>query len=187
MTILPKTFAAAVLAAVSLGTTSAFAVNLVTNGSFETGTDAPTGNPGASASASYRSLLPNSTAITAWTTFGDTVGWYHDDHPGLNAPNVVIKASQGNRFVDLTDQSGGAPFGGITTQVATVIGTKYTLTFDLGTSFFYNPVTGASAALTIGTGVPFTVVTAVTGAAQGVWVPQSVSFTAISANTQIGF
>jgi hypothetical protein len=181
MTILSKTLVAAALASAGFIGSTAFAASLVTNGSFETGINAP-----AASNFFYRSLLPGNMDITGWTIFGDSVGWYDDAHPGLNSPNVVIHASNGHKFIDLTDQSGGAPFGGIKTVVSTVIGTKYTLTFDLGTSKFYNPVTGASAALTIGD-IPFNIFTAVTGGNPGIWFSKSLTFTATTANTNIGF
>jgi Protein of unknown function (DUF642)/PEP-CTERM motif len=174
-----STFRIAAIAVACFGATASFgAVNLVTNGSFETGSNAP-----AAGNFYYRTLSPGALDITGWTVFGDSIGWYNQNHPYLLS--VPLGASNGIMFVDLTDQTAGVPYGGLYTNIATTVGTKYTLTFDLGTSKFFNPANGASAALTIGN-LPFAFFTSVTTQASA-WETKTLTFTAAVANTQLGF
>jgi choice-of-anchor C domain-containing protein len=82
--------------------------NLISNGSFEIGTD-----PGAGAIT----LGKGSTAIADWTVLGTNV-----DYIG-----GLWEAADGNRSLDLS----GSNWGRVQQDVATVAGASYTVTFDL--------------------------------------------------------
>jgi hypothetical protein len=114
----------------SIGTAllaSASQANLLVNGSFEDGNFVNPGN-------ATMSLPIGSTAISGWTTVGDTLAWIGTGNPwGLTA-------NDGARFLDLTDLAAGAPFGGVTQAVATTPGASYLLSFDLGTESFNSPL-----------------------------------------------
>jgi hypothetical protein len=98
--------------------------NLLVNGSFESGTFNPP-------SAATMSLAPGSTAISGWTVVNDVAAWIGTGNPwGLSA-------NDGARFLDLTDYSTGAPFGGVAQAIATLPGASYRLSFDLGSSTFW--------------------------------------------------
>ena len=87
---------------------------LVSNGSFENASVDPGGN--------FLTLSTGSTAITGWTVTGhsiDYIGGYW-------------QASDGGRSIDLS----GSGLGGIelSTDLATIVGTEYILTFDMAGS-----------------------------------------------------
>lgn len=95
--------------------------NLLSNGSFETGTFAPPSNQ-------TMSLNIGSTAITGWTVGSDLLAWIGTGNPWS------LAANDGDRFLDLTDYSFGAPFGGVAQTITITAGATYSLSFDLGSS-----------------------------------------------------
>jgi hypothetical protein len=122
-------------------------------------------------------LNTGSTSITGWAVAGSHLAWIDTGNPwGLSA-------QEGDRFLDLTGYTPGAPFGGVTQNVATDVGQQYDLTFYLGsyTQRWGGPPVSivASAA---GTTQTFTVTTTST---ESTWTPFTFHFTAGSANTAV--
>lgn len=144
--------------------------SLLANGSFESGTFVDDGNK-------TMTLNTGSTSITGWTVAGSHLAWIDTGNPwGLSAQD-------GDRFLDLTGYTPGAPFGGVTQTVATDVGQQYDLTFYLGsyTQRWGGPPVSilASAA---GTTQTFTVTNTTT---ESTWTPFTFHFTAGSANTAV--
>ncbi len=154
---------AATVLAVGMAT-SAFAAPLVTNGSFETGT-----NPG------WFSTLgaADSTTIPGWTVQSGTV-----DYIG-----TYWTASQGDRSVDLTGFTPGA----VSQTLVTVPGHNYKVTFDLAG----NPA-GLPAIKTLNvdagaTPVVYTFDTTGKTLTDMGWESKTFNFTATSASTTLTF
>ena len=95
--------------------------NLLSNGSFESGNFSPPSN-------ATMSLAAGSTAIDSWLVNADVLAWIGTGNPWN------LTANEGARFLDLTDYSFGAPFGGVSQTIATMAGATYKLSFDLGSS-----------------------------------------------------
>lgn len=144
--------------------------NLLTNGSFEAGTLVNDGNHTMTFGA-------GPTNITDWAAVGRQVSWIDTGNP------FFLSAQDGNRFLDLTAYNPGAPFGGVTQNVATTVGQEYNLSFFLGTytqRWGGPPVSIVAAA--DGTSQTFTVSTTSTAST---WTPFSMVFAASAANTAI--
>ncbi|MGK7932279.1 MAG: DUF642 domain-containing protein [Microcystaceae cyanobacterium] len=104
------------------------AVNLIQNGSFETG------NFSGNFASNIMILNAGANNITGWTVINSDLGWL-DGPTSFNIP-----PSDGNRSFDLTGLD-SLPFGGVTQTVTTEIGQEYNLMFDLGgTTGFGSPV-----------------------------------------------
>jgi len=144
--------------------------NLLTNGSFELGTLVNDGNQTMTFSA-------GPTNITGWAAVGRQVSWIDTGNP------FFLTAQDGNRFLDLTAYITGAPFGGVTQNVATTVGEQYDLSFYLGsyTQRWGGPPVSISASAAA-TSQSFTVSTTSTAST---WTPFSMLFTATSATTAI--
>jgi hypothetical protein len=144
--------------------------NLLTNGSFEDGSFVNQGSE-------TMVLTLGSTVMSGWTVSNDQLAWIDTGNPwGLSAQD-------GNRFLDLTSYSAGAPFGGVTQTVATTPGDMYSLSFYLGsyTASWGGPPMSITAAAA-GTSQTFTVSTTSTSST---WTPFSMQFTANSATTAV--
>ena len=156
---------------IALAAGSAAHANLLVNGSFEQGAFVNQGNQ-------TMSLAPGSTVITGWTVVTDATAW-------INAGNPFgLAASDGSRFLDLTNYSAGAPFAGMTQTFATLAGATYTLSFDLGGSNAWGRPDGliASAA---GTSQVFTTGPASATTPNNDWYHESMSFVATGASTTL--
>lgn len=103
------------------GATQIAHANLISNGSFESGIYAPP-------SWDSMSLSVGATNITGWTVVSDAIAWIGPSSPWS------LTASAGNFFLDLTQYSLGAPFGGVSQTISTTPGQTYQLSFDLGSS-----------------------------------------------------
>jgi choice-of-anchor C domain-containing protein len=90
-----------------LGAGSAHATSIITNGSFESGT-----NPG-----SFLRLSAGATDLTSWTVSGD----------GIDYIGSFWTASNGSRSLDLN----AALPGGISQSFTTVVGNTYQVAFDM--------------------------------------------------------
>ena len=103
----------------------AHAQNLLTNPSFELGTFMNRGDG--------FQILPNgSTVMTGWTVTNDSLAWgtIPNSAAGVNPVNPF----DGSFFLDLQgDGSFGAPYGGVTQTISTLVGQQYHLAFYLGT------------------------------------------------------
>lgn len=135
--------------------------NLLANGSFENGTFSPPSNDTVSLGA-------GSTTITGWTVVGDSLAWIGGGNP------FSLAATDGTKFLDLTDHNSGAPFGGVTQTVSTIAGASYALSFDLGSSDLY----GRPVALTASAGATAQVFTVATGTGNNQWDRFTLAFTA---------
>jgi hypothetical protein len=147
--------------------------NMLTNGSFESGTFV--GDPNKT-----DILASGSSAMTGWTTTnGTNTAWIENGNP-WNIP-----AADGSFFLDLTGYFDSVTYGGVTQTVATTIGTHYTLTFDLGyggnSGLFGGPVSvnvsagGSPTTFTSGSGTPN----------PAVWDLETFNFTATSTTTAL--
>jgi hypothetical protein len=152
------------------GPTGNWGRNLLTNGSFESGTFAGV--------SEWISLAPGSTAIDGWTTFNAELAW------GTTPNSANIIASDGVRFLDLTGYHDRSPYGGVTQTVATTMGNRYRLSFDLGTQEedprYRGPVSALATAGVIT--IPFTFNPSGAG---NQWHTFSFDFTALSVTTPI--
>ena len=122
-------------------------------------------------------LLAGSTTMTDWTVVGDGLAWIESPNPWS------LSAQDGNRFLDLTILTAGAPFGGVTQTIATDVGSDHLLSFYLGslTAIWGGPpvsilATAGSASQTCTDNTTSTVST---------WTLCTVPFTALLANTPI--
>jgi Protein of unknown function (DUF642)/PEP-CTERM motif len=108
----------------SLLVATAAQANLLTNGSFESGSFVNQGND-------TMSLPAGSTTMTGWKVVTDTTAWIGPTNP------FGLTAHDGSFFLDLTNYQFGAPFAGVSQSIATQAGAKYRLSFDLGSSTFW--------------------------------------------------
>ncbi|MEM8556184.1 MAG: DUF642 domain-containing protein [Pseudomonadota bacterium] len=108
---------------ITLNLSSAHAASLQ-NGSFEQGVFAPP-------QQDTQTLGVGSDTITGWTVSADLVAWIGASNPWQ------LYASDGSKYLDLTDYQLTAPFGGIEQSVMTEVGKTYELSFDLGSSLSY--------------------------------------------------
>jgi Protein of unknown function (DUF642)/PEP-CTERM motif len=162
---------ACALAALLGGASLAQAQNLLVNGSFESGAFVNQGNQ-------TMSPAPGSTVITGWTILTDATAW-------INAGNPFgLTASDGNRFLDLTNYSAGAPFAAMSQTFATTAGATYTLTFDLGGSNAWGRP-DALIASAAGTSAAFTTGPASATTPNNDWYHESMTFTATGATTTL--
>lgn len=158
------------LAASTLAFSAAAQANLITNGSFETGTFLPPSNQ-------TMTLAPGSTSLTGWTVVDDSIAWI-----GVGDP-WSLDALSGDRFLDLSDYSAGAPFGGVSQSIATVAGGEYTVTFALGSSNRW----GRPSALKVTAGGTSATFTSATTGTNNDWDIHSMTFIATGATTNITF
>jgi hypothetical protein len=158
------------LAAALVGAATCVHAQLLTNGSFESGTFINQGND-------TETFTAGATTMSGWTTTGNFVSWIGPSNP------FGLMAQDGSFFLDLTGYHTGAPFGGVTQTIATTPGQPYALTFYLGsyTARWGGPPVSilASAGATSGT---FTN-SATTGSST--WTPETLDFTATGTSTVI--
>ena len=115
-----------------------------------------------------------STTMTGWTVTGDALAWIGPRNP------FGVSASDGGWFLDLTDYANGAPFGGVSQSVTTLVGASYSLTFDLGR--FDDG--GADPTVHVTAGSAFGDFTHV-GPGSNLWAIQTFNFVAASSSTAI--
>ena len=147
--------------------------NLLTNGSFESGSFSDQGND-------TMSLFVGSTAIAGWTVIGTSsgasLGWVGPTSPwGLSAED-------GSYFLDLTDYIAFGPYGGVSQTFATTAGHKYEVTFWLGSS----PEWGIQDSLTASAaGASETFTSTNSGSQINLWQPETFDFMANSSSTTL--
>lgn len=161
-------FRFSVLAVVALMVGSAHA-NLITNGSFESGSFVDQGND-------TMSLGAGSTVITGWIVVTDTTAWIGPTNP------FNLSASDGSYFLDLTNYQAGSPFAGLSQTIATITGASYSLSFDLGGSSQW----GLPDSITASAGsTSQTFVSTATTGVNNLWDSVSMQFVATSATTTV--
>ncbi|MBL8699595.1 MAG: choice-of-anchor C family protein [Alphaproteobacteria bacterium] len=101
---------AALAAALVVGLGTAAQANMITNGSFESGSPQP-------GVGSFATIGTGGTALSGWSVAAGNIDWI----------NAFWQASDGTHSVDL---NGNAP-GTISQSFATAVGSLYRLTFDL--------------------------------------------------------
>lgn len=164
-----NTSSAAIFCASMLAAATCHA-NIVVNGSFEQGSFAPPSN-------ATMTLSPGNGALTAWEVVNDAVAWI-----GVGDP-WSLDAYGGDRFLDLSDYSAGAPFGGVRQVLATTPGVTYTVAFQLGSSNRW----GRPSAMSVSAGgVTETFTSPLTGTLND-WTPHTMSFTATSSASMLSF
>ncbi len=171
-TLSPRLFAAA-LAVAALAAPSAFAADLVTNGSFENLNNTWVDNTGSNGG---ESVPLGSTTIPGWTTTNAELAW-------INTPNNYngVSATDGKFSLDLTGYHDAAPFGGVTQTLATVAGHRYSLAFDFGVNTAYGSSVGIQASVG---GVSSTFNLDAPQAGQS-WSKRVMTFTATDATTAL--
>ena len=163
---------AAMLAGATAGSA---ATNLITNGSFELGTD-----PG-----SFSSLQAGNTAITGWTVGGagvDYIGSYWQAADGVRSVDLSGSTSLNDSFA-----------GSVSQTIATVLGQTYTVGFSLAGNPDGSPLTKVVLTSATNGGIDqlyastFTVTPGVNTRTNMGWQPYSFKFTATGAATTINF
>lgn len=146
----------------------------LTNGSFES---ASAGNTAPTVTQTV-SLGVGSTTLDGWTVIGDDIAW-------IGGAQFGLTASQGDKFLDLTNYQDGPPFGGVEQTFSTVAGTTYTLSFDLGSSSTYiTPSAVAASVLVVDVGTQTQTFTSTASGANN-WQSYSMTFTAANPSTTI--
>ncbi len=120
-------------------------------------------------------LSIGSTAMDGWTVTNDLIAWIGPANPWF------LSANEGEFFLDLTDFSPGAPFGGVNQSIATDIGQSYELSFDLGSSNRW----GRPSAIEASAAGVSNIFTSSTTGGDSDWDQVSMIFTADSAITVI--
>jgi hypothetical protein len=160
----------------TLATSNACAYQ-ITNGSFEDTSKTFVGDGN-----KVDALPSGSLQIPGWTTFnGVPTAWIENGNPW------AISASDGSFFLDLTGYGNHGTYGGVMQSFATVPGTDYIATFDIGyggnSGGFGGPVSvlasaaGSSATFTSASGTPN----------PAVWNKETFSFMATSSTTELSF
>ena len=148
------------------------AASILLNGSFEDGGFVDTG-----AIDQTMSLTVGATTIANWTVVGDTLAWITTPNPwGLEAEN-------GNLFLDLTNFEPGAPFGGVSQTIPTVVGADYVLSFSLGS--FTSRWGGPPVSILATAGGTSQTCSNPSSTAQSTWTFCTVPFTAAGTSTAI--
>lgn len=148
--------------------------NMITNGGFENTNNTFVGDGNCT-----EVLLSGSAAILAWTATNVTqTAWIENGNPW------AISAADGQFFLDLTSYADVVTYGGVTQSFATVAGTSYAATFDLGyggnSAAFGGPVSVRATAGSSST--TFTSGSRTPNPPCGTW---KLSFTATSSLTQL--
>jgi hypothetical protein len=168
-------FRLAVCAAAALLATSGHAAtNLLTNGSFE---DASAGSPAPASNQTFTQYVGTSN-MAGWLVVGDSVAW-------IGGAQFGLSASDGSKFLDLTDYALGAPYGGVQQSFASTPGQSYTLTFDLGSSAQWGATSAITAMVAVVAGTSSQTFTSTNLTGNNVWQTYSMTFTAVNPMTTI--
>jgi Protein of unknown function (DUF642) len=155
---------------IALAAVDARASNLLTNGSFELGTFTSQGQD-------TETFAAGATTMTGWTTVGNRVSWIGATNP------FFLSAQDGSFFLDLTGYDTGAPFGGVTQSVATVVGNQYDLSFYLGS--YTAEWGGPPVSIVASAGGTSTTFADSLSHTSSTWTPEDLKFTATATATQI--
>jgi hypothetical protein len=147
--------------------------NSILNGSFENGTFVPDTN-------NTDELSSGSTAITDWTTInGVPTAWIKNVNPW------DISAADGQFFLDLTGYSDAGTYGGVSQSFATVAGTNYVVTFDVGYGGNSANFDGPVSVRAIAPGFNGTFTSASGSQDPAVWNLETFNFTATSSLSEL--
>jgi hypothetical protein len=150
--------------------TGAFAANLLTNGSFESGTYSNNSNPYGNGYG--ENLNVGSSSLTGWSIVTDSVSWLYTGDFSLTPEN-------GSYFLDLTGYTDTTPLGGVSQTVYLTAG-SYTLTFWVaysGTGSAGGPVSVVATASENSTTLDSQTFTTSSGSGTNVWTEETLSFT----------
>jgi hypothetical protein len=157
-------------------TVSQASANLVFNGGFENVSGTFADNTG----QDTMNLVTGSTAIPGWTTTVAALAWIGPSNP------FGLTAAQGSYFLDLTGYHDNTPYAGVAaTSISTVIGTKYQVSFDIGSSTVYDSSGQPGIQVNVNGNAAETAYAPVTLA--NLWTPSSFIFTATSGSTTLEF
>jgi hypothetical protein len=165
---------AACAVAAALATPAHAATNLLTNGSFE---DASAGNTAPGATQTFTQYV-GTTNMDGWLVVGDSVAW-------IGGAQFGLSASDGGKFLDLTDYAVGAPYGGVQQSFVSTPGQSYTLTFDLGSSAQWGPTSALTAMVAVVAGTASQTFSSTNVTGNNVWQSYSLTFTALNPTTTI--
>ncbi len=157
-----------------LGIVGTARADLISNGSFESGAFIGAG------SDDSLSLVVGSPSITGWTVISSTLGWIDDINNAWG-----LTASADDKYLDFTDISNTAPFGGVEQQITTTVGISYLLTFDLGSDIDWGAAADSTLLVSVagGAGTSFNNVSD----EDNRWESKSILFTASTSSTMISF
>jgi hypothetical protein len=167
----------AIFAAVLISGAANASTNLLTNGSFETPV-VPVGG--------FTNFLSGSTAITGWTVVGPEASIVSGSYVSAG---LAFPASDGKQWLDLTGDASNV-VEGVEQSVATVAGTKYNLSFDVGNQV--NPggpygTTSTVQVLVNGSVLGTFTNSGVSGSTSQSWESFNTSFVASGASTVVEF
>lgn len=167
-----KLFLPLAIGAAGILSVPASAVNLVVNGSFETGSY--TWDSGGA-----DSLGVGSTLSSGWKVVNAEVA-------AVSNSNIWgLSAADGTVFIDLTGYHDSTPYGGLEQSFNTSVGQQYQVQFSIGINNSVSSTVGpASVDLLVNGSNVGTFTNSSTGSGQQ-WAAQSYSFTATSASTTL--
>jgi hypothetical protein len=149
--------------------------NQIVNGSFENTSKTFVGDGNL-----VDELSSGSSAISGWTTInGVPTAWIQNGNP------YGISASNGSYFLDLTGYSNSGTYGGVSQSFATVAGSSYVVTFDLGYGGNSTGYDGPVSVLASAGGSSGTFTSASGFANPAVWDPEMFAFTATGSSTTL--
>ncbi|MDI1259002.1 DUF642 domain-containing protein [Aquabacterium sp.] len=149
---------------------SAAHANLITNGSFESGTFVPQGSQ-------TMTLSPGASNIAGWQIVNDSLAWI-----GVGDP-WGLDAQDGSFFLDLSDYAAGPPFSGLQQTLTTTPGHEYTVEFYLGSSNRW----GRPSAVTVSAAGQSATFTSPTTGTNNDWQLSSFVFVANASTTPLTF
>jgi hypothetical protein len=142
----------------------------IVNGSFEDGIFAPVAQD-------TQTLNAGDMTITGWTIISDEVAWIGPGNP------FGVSASDGQKFLDLTDFQDAPPFGGVSQTISTVAGEDYILSFDLGSS----AAAGLISEINVTAGSAMGTFSTSNVSSNNFWETIDFAFTATGASTDLSF
>lgn len=173
-----KAIALAFLALLGQLSTSAFAQNLITNGSFESPVVSPTG---------YTEFPVGDSALSGWTVFGPSGMNVAIVGGSLASSGVTFPAQDGVQWLDLSGTN-SRNTEGVQQSVTTVAGRQYQLSFYIGNTTGGGVFGSTSTVEVLVDGaVAFTDTNSAINATSLTWQQYSHTFVATGSTTTIGF
>ncbi len=145
---------------------------LITNGSFENSNSTFVDN--APLVDNAMALSVGATSVTGWTVINNAIAW-------IREPAFTLTAPAGEYFLDLTGYN-GSTYGGVSQSISTTAGTKYRISFQLGSDKDYGLPTGVNV-IAGATSQAFS--TSISG--DDLWTAYSMEFIAAGSSTLLQF